>query len=292
MDIDSAFASSPCLHLVLRPKQPQASNRGKSHRCKSSSGQAINIELTDGDGLSQSAAKYQLPPAAAAEALSQPVDPLEISLSTQVADLLSQITGAQLEAAASTLADALQPANEALLPASTGSSKGAVDMQLLCWLALRLAGRGYDVILRTCYSSQTDSTHEPAAAPFSTAHGLMHTIILVSQPGLQNSPCSPVIVDPTFKQQFYKIQATDRYRTVVSNLPSVLCLAEARVYHLVEAVWSELAKLQREFGGAASESVAGIMDKWLGSSFLDVAVGSDASTASLLNAVQHQLGPV
>lgn len=88
-------------------------------------------------------------------------------------------------------------------------------------LAIRLACRGYDVVLRTCFpdseaagmwqQQQAQQQDTAATNPGLLASGLRHTFLRVSQPADELSVEQPtLIVDPFFREQFELPHATPR----------------------------------------------------------------------------------
>lgn len=107
----------------------------------------------------------------------------------------------------------------------SGPADAASQPSLAVMLALRLACRGYDVVLRTCFPAfptlpALDSEHapkDPAAQDNKQdsdllAAGLRHTFVLVSQPvpADEVAVLPTVIVDPLFRDQFVMPHPTQR----------------------------------------------------------------------------------
>lgn len=117
-------------------------------------------------------------------------------------------------------ASTAQPA--ALEAAATQAAGGCHPNQpsLAVMLAVRLACRGYDVVLRTCLpaldNSEPDKVingqHKQATAAELVASGLRHTFVRVSQPvPAEEAVVLPtVIVDPLFADQFQMPHPTKR----------------------------------------------------------------------------------
>lgn len=74
-----------------------------------------------------------------------------------------------------------------------------------------------------------------------------------------------------------------RYRSVLKALPRVLVLAESRLYHLVEALSSEVAQAFQDSGLTCPpwRDVQVLLDKWLCKTPVDLTVDSDATLESL-----------
>lgn len=103
--------------------------------------------------------------------------------------------------------------------AGPGTGSSAAEPSLAVMLGLRLACRGYDVVLRTCFPSLDSSgQHElggkgkQQAAADLMAVGLRHTFVRVSQPvPAEEAVVLPtVIVDPLFRDQFEMPHPTAR----------------------------------------------------------------------------------
>lgn len=99
---------------------------------------------------------------------------------------------------------------EAAAASSSSSSGSASTITLL--LALRLAWRGYDVVLRTSCPVADSSEQQRAAAAVKEGNmmGLKHTFIRITQPGLEETNPA-VVVDPCFREQFEMAHITDRW---------------------------------------------------------------------------------
>jgi uncharacterized protein (TIGR01615 family) len=164
-------------------------------------------------------------------------------------------------------------------------------------LAVRLACRGYDVVLRTCFPA-LDSEHgpkDPAGQDNKQgsdllAAGLRHTFVLVSQhvPADEAVVLPTVIVDPLFRDQFVMPHPTERLQEALDAVPRVLCLAEARLFHLVDLLCTETAAAFK----AARLSLPpwrhtpAVMDKWLSEKHHDLVVDADSSPQALEKALQ------
>jgi hypothetical protein len=68
----------------------------------------------------------------------------------------------------------------------------------------------------------------------------------------------------------------------------VLCLAEARLFHLVDLLCTETAAAFKEARLSLPpwRSTPSVMDKWLSERFQDVAVDADSSPQALEQAIQ------
>ncbi|KAF6262581.1 hypothetical protein COO60DRAFT_1495678 [Scenedesmus sp. NREL 46B-D3] len=269
------------------PSRPAGSVKG--HMRKTSSLQFL-IELTDSDEVMRSVArhKHQLPPATAIAALSEPLDTLEESLAAQAAQLLA---GLQPDSTASCATNAAAIAADDSSIEQPQAESGCCLDDLLTQMALRLAQRGYDVSLRTSYPCRAESSEEqaPGQREGSCAMmGLRHSFIRVAQPGMETSPS--IIVDPCFREQFEIPHTSDRYASVLAALPDVLCLAESRLWHLVEALSSESKAAFKEAGLSCPpwRDASTVLDKWLGKQPQDVAVDGDMSLPQLQLATSRQ----
>lgn len=233
-------------------------------------------------------------------------------------------------------------------------------------LAHRLACRGYDVVLRTCFplldidaagkedshqQQQHQHHHQQRKQRHSSgsellASGLRHTFVRVSQPvPAEEAVVLPtVIVDPLFRDEFEMPHATDRcgfcrpldwlftwrqllkealddqaprvcqsccsstqvltdaacgccccccrFTSTLDALPRVLCLAESRLWHLVQLLCTETTAAFKESGLSLPpwRATSAVMDKWLSVRFHDTVVDADTSPQDLERAV-HQCAP-
>lgn len=261
-----------------------------------------------------------------------------VSIALQAAHLLAELQEKARQGAADTsaaAAAAAAPADAASgqqqTPASSSSCPGS-ELSLAVMLAVRLACRGYDVHLRTCFPCLEQEGQQPAASEHLMAGGLRHTFVRVSQPVPADEAVvlPTVIVDPRFGDQFQMPHPTPRCVTRNSTmggqhvqplitalhvrlhavqldrphlcshpacrlqegleaLPRVLCLAEARLFHLVDMLCSEVvaAFQQAKLSLPPWRSTPMVMDKWLGTQFHDFAVEADSSPQELEQAIAH-----
>lgn len=74
---------------------------------------------------------------------------------------------------------------------------------------------------------------------------------------------------------------------MLEALPNVLVLAESRLYHLVEALSSEIAQAYQDSGLSCPpwRDVQVLLDQWLCKNPVDLAVDSDATLESLGSAM-------
>uniref|UniRef100_A0A383W9J7 Uncharacterized protein n=1 Tax=Tetradesmus obliquus TaxID=3088 RepID=A0A383W9J7_TETOB len=275
------------------PTRQASSSSLKGHMRKSSSLQ-FHIELTDSDEVMRSAArhKHQLPPATAIAALSEPLDTLEESLAAQASQLCAELQSSSMAACAASPA-----ADDAAGSSSTDLEQPqelprCCSEDLLAELALRLAQRGYEVALRTSCPCRAESSEAQAAGQQEGPPpmiGLRHSFIRVVQPGMETSPA--IVVDPCFREQFETPHATDRYASVLAVLPSVLCLAESRLWHLVEALSSESKTAFKDAGMSCPpwRDASTVLDKWLGRQPQDVAVDPEMTLQQLRTALSRQV---
>lgn len=138
----------------------------------------------------------------------------------QAAHLLAELQdkarqGVQPAPASSVIAAGAGPAASA--PADGGP---ASEPSLAVMLGLRLACRGYGVVLRTCFPSLDSPGQQEAgvegkqqAAPELMVVGLRHTFVRVSQPvPAEEAVVLPtVIVDPVFRESFEMPHPTPRW---------------------------------------------------------------------------------
>lgn len=93
-------------------------------------------------------------------------------------------------------------------PAADGSCS---NFELLPLLALRLAWRGYEVVIRTSvptsYGSNSDGL---VTGSDGNAVGLKHTFVRAVQPGLEADVSPAVVIDPCFQEHFKIPHMTDR----------------------------------------------------------------------------------
>lgn len=86
-----------------------------------------------------------------------------------------------------------------------------------------------------------------------------------------------------------------RLQEALEALPRVLCLAEARLFHLVDLLCTETAAAFKEARLSLPpwRHTAAVMDKWTAPSerYLDVAVDADADEWQLEQAVQAAAPP-
>jgi hypothetical protein len=77
---------------------------------------------------------------------------------------------------------------------------------------------------------------------------------------------------------------------VLAALPDVLCLAESRLWHLVEALSSESKAAFKDAGMSCPpwRDANTVLDKWLGRQPQDVAVDGDMSSQQLRLALSRQ----
>jgi uncharacterized protein (TIGR01615 family) len=168
---------------------------------------------------------------------------------------------------------------------------------LLVRLALRLAGRGYAVVLRTCCPSldavavEQQPEHaaqqpSPASAGGSVlpAARLRHTFLRVAQPGCEQHVQAAVLVDPSFAGQFSMAHATARFEGVLEALPRVLCLAEPRLWHLLQLLSREVATAFKDARLSLPpwRQPGAVHDMWLSLHPADVSVEADASIEAVV----------
>lgn len=82
-----------------------------------------------------------------------------------------------------------------------------------------------------------------------------------------------------------------RYQSVLDALPPVLCLAESRIYHLVEALTQELKVGFKESGLSCPpwRDAHTVLDKWLAKKPQDVHVDPEASLQQLQQSLAGSL---
>jgi hypothetical protein len=90
--------------------------------------------------------------------------------------------------------------------------------------------------------------------------------------------------------QLLSCRAACRYASVLAVLPSVLCLAESRLWHLVEALSSESKTAFKDAGLSCPpwRDASTVLDKWLGRQPQDVAVNPDMTLQQLRLALPGQ----
>jgi hypothetical protein len=157
----------------------------------------------------------------------------------QAAHLLAELHKQDQQRAASQQAASTQQPSTS--PADTAAASQP-SPSLAVQLAIRLAARGYDVVLRTCFptlhggvadddantsSSQEQQHKQQQQQRQGTAHnllasGLRHTFVRVSQPlhAHEAVVLPAVIVDPLFKDQWVMPHATQRWGLLLSWLAS------------------------------------------------------------------------
>lgn len=155
-------------------------------------------------------------------------------MAVQAAHLLAELhqkhTSSRQDAGAQTAPQAAQQqdtvpaaAEPATLQAQSAVPSASRQPSLGVMLAVRLACRGYDVLLRTCFPSVEGTAAgndmhgqtEQQPAGELVASGLRHTYLRVSQPMPADETVllPSVIVDPAFKDQFEMPHPSKRYET-------------------------------------------------------------------------------
>lgn len=78
---------------------------------------------------------------------------------------------------------------------------------------------------------------------------------------------------------------------MLAVLPSVLCLAESRLWHLVEALSSESKTAFKDAGMSCPpwRDASTVLDKWLGRQPQDVAVDPEMTLQQLRTALSRQV---
>ncbi len=84
-----------------------------------------------------------------------------------------------------------------------------------------------------------------------------------------------------------------RLQEGLEALPRVLCLAEARLFHLVDLLCSETATAFKhaKLSLPPWRHTPAVMDKWLSTSYQDVAVEADSSPQALEQAISSAVAP-